>query len=177
MAIKAPLSSKFRTESELASFLNEARHAAALDREGIVPIYDVLVEESGMTIIVMKFVDGRSLARVCRDESLSLDRAVQFLIRIAESVHFAHESGFVHRDLKPANVLIDEEGKPWVADLGLGLCLNGGSGPFDVNGGTPAYMSPEQVRRDIPAIDRRSDILVAWRYARRAGAWPTPLPA
>ncbi len=158
MAIKAPLSSKFRTESELASFLNEARHAAALDREGIVPIYDVLVEESGMTIIVMKFVDGRSLARVCRDESLSLDRAVQFLIRIAESVHFAHESGFVHRDLKPANVLIDEEGKPWVADLGLGLCLNGGSGPFDVNGGTPAYMSPEQVRRDIPAIDRRSDI-------------------
>lgn len=158
VAIKAPLRNRFGTDSDLASFLNEARHAAALDREGIVPIYDVIVDESGRTLIVMKHIRGQSLAEVRRAEAIGLRRAVQLMIKIAEAVHFAHERGFVHRDLKPANILIDENDRPWVTDFGLGLSLTASNSPFESHGGTPQYMSPEQVRLDIPATNHRSDI-------------------
>lgn len=158
VAIKAPLRNRFGTDSDLASFLNEARHAAALDREGIVPIYDVIVEESGQTLIVMKHIHGQTLSELRRKEAIDLRRSVQLMIKIAEAVHYAHEHGFVHRDLKPANILIDEHDRPWVTDFGLGLSLTANNSSLQTHGGTPQYMSPEQVRLDIPAIDRRSDI-------------------
>lgn len=76
---------------------------------------------------------------------------------VSDALHYAHTMGFFHRDIKPANILIDEEGRPYVADFGLALKEDDlGSGPSWA--GTPSYMSPEQARGEGHLVDGRSDI-------------------
>ncbi len=158
VAIKVPSRSAFETEGELSSFLSEARHAASLDHPGIVPIYDVIADDDGRTIIVMKHIRGESLARVMHKGPVERSTAIRWMIQIARAVHFAHERGLVHRDLKPANILIDDNGNAHVTDFGLGLNMQDESSSAMRRGGTPAYMSPEQVCHDTAAIDRRTDV-------------------
>src|SRR6185369_9335823 len=68
-----------------------------------------------------------------------------------------HTRGVVHRDIKPANLLIDLQGRPWVADFGLAL-RDHDCGKEDKLVGTPAYMSPERARGEGHRVDGRSDI-------------------
>jgi serine/threonine protein kinase len=69
--------------------------------------------------------------------------AAELVATVAEALHYAHKKGLVHRDVKPGNILIDGDGKPYLADFGLALREeNIGKGPHYA--GTPAYMSPEQ---------------------------------
>jgi serine/threonine protein kinase len=158
VAIKAPKRSAFGTEGDLENFLTEARHAAALDHPNIVPIYDILGDASGHALIVMKHVPGEPLSARHLHGKMALETIVRQMIVVAKAIHYAHERGFVHRDLKPSNILIDEVGQPHVTDFGLGMNLSDESSKFIRRGGTPAYMSPEQVRHDVLMIDRRSDI-------------------
>ena len=65
----------------------------------------------------------------------------------------------VHRDLKPANILIDDQGRPRVADFGLALRDDDRAMHAGMLVGSPAYMSPEQVRRDAAGLDGRIDVL------------------
>jgi hypothetical protein len=157
VAIKAPRRSAFGSDGDLASFLSEARHAAALDHPGIVPVYDVLADDGGLMLIVMKHVEGTSLASLLHRGALSIEQAVRLVIQASRAVHFAHERGFVHRDLKPANVVIDNQGNAHVLDFGLSLRVHDDSASIR-HGGTAPYMSPEQVRHDVLAIDRRTDV-------------------
>jgi formylglycine-generating enzyme required for sulfatase activity len=157
VAIRAPRRSEIGSDGDVSSFLNEARHAAALDHPGIVPIFDVLADDSGRTLIVMKYIDGTPLTSIQTKGTLELPHAIRILIQVASAVHYAHEHGFVHRDLKPSNILIDRQGKPHVSDLGLGLNLSQRDARLK-RAGTPAYMSPEQVNHDVDKIDHRTDV-------------------
>lgn len=157
VAIKAPRRSEIGSDGDVSSFLNEARHAAALDHPGIVPIFDVLADDSGRTLIVMKYIDGTPLTSIQTKGTLELPHAIRILIQVARAVHYAHEHGFVHRDLKPSNILIDRQGKPHVSDLGLGLNVSQRDAGLK-RAGTPAYMSPEQVKHDVDKIDHRTDV-------------------
>ncbi len=157
VAIKAPRQSELAGHGDVSSFLNEARHAASLDHPGIVPIFDVLADNSGRTLIVMKYIDGKPLSAMINQGGLEVSHAVRIAIQVARTIHYAHERGFIHRDLKPSNVLIDRQGMPHVSDLGLGLRLDQVDAEVR-RGGTPAYMAPEQVKHDPQAIDRRSDV-------------------
>jgi len=139
-------------------FLGEAQAAGRLQHPGIVAIYDVGEDsENHDPYLVLEFVNGESLNRVlAREKKLPLPRALQLAQEIAEALDYAHAQGVVHRDIKPANILLTEEGRAKIADLGIAQ-LN--LAHFTLPGrvlGTPAYMAPEQLSGE--GCDGRSDI-------------------
>lgn len=87
-------------------------------------------------------------------------RTVAALVRkAAEALHHAHEQGVIHRDVKPGNLLVDRDGKVWVADFGLALAADNAS--LSVTGdvvGTLRYLSPEAALGQRDRIDARSDV-------------------
>ena len=84
--------------------------------------------------------------------------AARLILQAAEALHYAHEQGVIHRDIKPSNLLIDENGKLWVADFGLAAIQT--EHTLTVTGdllGTLRYMSPEQASGNSLA-DPRIDV-------------------
>jgi serine/threonine protein kinase len=114
----------------------------------------------------MEYIRGASLERRLRGGPLSLAEALRVAEEIAEALDAAHRRRVVHSDLKPANVMLTEDGHIKVMDFGLARRLPHADGfdatetvlvpKDDLLRGTPAYMSPEQIRGE-PA-DRRSDL-------------------
>jgi predicted Ser/Thr protein kinase len=158
VAIKVLADNYSRDASFRRRFQREAATIAALNHPGIVRVYD-FDEDEGSLFIVMEFVEGRSLRAWLNkygrfNQETSLDLIQQMLSAVAA----AHSHGIVHRDLKPENVLISTQGKTKILDFGVSKLLDDsmhltGTGSMV---GTPAYMSPEQVRGE--AVDARSDI-------------------
>ena len=142
--------------ADAESYLAEAQNVARLDHPGIVPVFDVGRTPEGMCYVVSKYISGGSLVNTM-SERRPFDASALLVAEVAEALHHAHHRGLVHRDIKPANILIDEAGHPLVADFGLALKEEefGKGGTFS---GTPAYMSPEQARREGHVVDARSDI-------------------
>jgi serine/threonine protein kinase/formylglycine-generating enzyme required for sulfatase activity len=158
VAIKVPKRTAFGSDGELENFLTEARHAAALDHPNIVPIYDLMLDESGNVLIVMKYVSGKPLTASSLPRKIALETIVRQMNIVAQAIHYAHERGFVHRDLKPSNILIDENtSTPFVADFGLAIREEDYTRQAGI-AGTPKYMSPEQARGEGHRLDGRSDI-------------------
>jgi serine/threonine protein kinase/formylglycine-generating enzyme required for sulfatase activity len=157
VAIKVPHRDRFASEADAALYLAEAQNLAGLDHAGIVPVYDLGRTDDGRVFVVSKFIAGNDLARRLRQGRLPIAEAVEIIARAAEALHHAHRRGLVHRDVKPANILLDADGHPVVADFGLALRdedFGRGSG----FAGTPAYMSPEQARREGHRVDARTDV-------------------
>jgi len=138
-------------------FLREARTAAKLSHQNIVPIYRA-DESDGVVFIVMAFVDGESLAdRLAARGALPARELVPLLRDVAEALDHAHAHGVVHRDVKPENILIERAtGRAMVTDFGIARVAE--AKPLTATGqvlGTVHYMSPEQVSGEI--VDGRSD--------------------
>ncbi len=141
-------------------FLKEARIAARLKHDHIVPIH--AVDEAGPFVYyAMDYIRGETLAqRILAEGALPVGEVTRILHDVARAVEYAHEQGVVHRDLKPQNILLERaSGRAYVADFGLarvvvdGLLPGGGGGRTL---GTVPYASPEQAA-GLPA-DHRSDI-------------------
>jgi len=134
-------------------FQREARLAASLHHPHIVPIYDSGTWK-GQDYIAMQLLEGQTLAHARLDRRTALT-----CIRdAAPALHFAHEKGIVHRDIKPSNLMLDADGRVFVADFGVArqsVATASMTTPGTVVG-TPAYMSPEQAM-GLPA-DARSDV-------------------
>jgi len=140
-------------------FVVEARAAGRLSHPRIVTIHDVAEDPFTLTpYIVMEYVSGRSLEEVLRTENgaLPLDTALQVTQELAEALDYAHAKGIVHRDVKPSNIIVAADGHPKITDFGIAK-LNALDFPqTGLTLGTPAYMSPEQLRGD--PVDGRSDL-------------------
>jgi eukaryotic-like serine/threonine-protein kinase len=163
---------KFLPESlrhdELAHkrFLREAHAAATLEHPFICNIKEVVRTEEGDDVIVMEYVEGRTLKDVLAEGPLPLKAALQVGVEIAEALEVAHRKGIVHRDLKPANLILTTQGHTKIMDFGLAKRVITEEGKEeDLSSaltregstlGTPAYMSPEQIRAQ--PVDHRSDI-------------------
>lgn len=145
VAIKTILNGQFASPESKARFFAEASAAARLDHSGIVSVYEI-GEVQGQPFFSMKYVSGGSLADHLPRYRTNIRAGVELMAKVCRAVHHAHERGVLHRDLKPANILIDENGSPLVADLGLAKAVDSES-KITRSGavmGTPGYMSPEQ---------------------------------
>ncbi|HTU20897.1 MAG TPA: protein kinase [Gemmataceae bacterium] len=157
VAIKVPHARLVSQASDAEAYLTEARTVANLDHPNIVTVHDAGSTEQFLCFIVSKYIDGSNLKVRLNEARLSLEEAAQLVATVAEALDYAHKQHIVHRDIKPSNILLDKNGKPFVADFGLALREQDiGKGPCYA--GTPAYMSPEQARGEGHRVDGRSDI-------------------
>lgn len=151
---------KVLVEGPAEQLFVEARTMAKFQHPNIVAVHDV-GREGGQVFLAMEHVAGGSLrswieARPPAREVLAMFAA------IADGLHAAHEAGLSHGDFKPDNVVVDEKGRPRVADFGLARFAEGDTLSQDVGAtrtvapaGTPAYMAPEQWGGGV--ADARSD--------------------
>jgi serine/threonine protein kinase len=141
----------------LNRFRREIALASTITHPNVLRVYD-LGQHEDVRFLSMQLVHGENLAAVLRRAGrLPVDGALRIFRPICEGVAAAHAVGVLHRDLKPHNVLVDHEGRVYVSDFGLARSLDGP--PSSLWGravGTPAYMSPEQVRGED--LDARSDV-------------------
>src|SRR5215813_1748339 len=165
----------------LERFRREAQAASSLSHPNICTIYDVgeMNFEAGEGIegrrfIAMEFLDGQTLERRISGKPLPLHETLELGIEIADALSAAHAEGIIHRDIKPANVFVTKRGSAKVLDFGLAKLTAGqadehathlasssqsAAAGITVLGramGTPAYMSPEQVRGE--ELDARADL-------------------
>jgi len=126
-------------------FVTEASLAGKLAHPHIVAIYDAVAEDTA-SYIVMEYVDGSTLERYTRVEQLlPLPRVLEIIYKCARALDYAAREGVIHRDIKPANILLAGEADIKISDFGA--ALNASSDTTQITGiGSPAYMSPEQVR-------------------------------
>jgi tetratricopeptide (TPR) repeat protein len=141
----------------IARFSSELKLARQVVHRNVARMFD-LNEEAGIPYITMEYVRGENLKRLVRKVGrLAPAQALPIAIQICAGLAEAHGLGIVHRDLKPQNVMIDEDGLAKIMDFGLArlLAQDGREGPGS-RSGSPAYISPEQIK-GLPA-DGRADI-------------------
>ena len=144
-------------------FRREARILATLNHPHIAVIHDLIEPSAGTCCLVLEYVAGRTLAECLEDGPMPVRQALSIAEQLAEALTTAHEQGIVHRDLKPSNIKIGPDGNIKVLDFGIAKMVrppeDSATSVTTQQGrvlGTPAYMSPEQVRG--LAIDQRADI-------------------
>ncbi len=137
--------------------VNEASLAGKLVHPHIVQIYDAVIDE-GQSYIVMEYVAGGTLEPFCSsDNLLALPRLVEIIFKCTRALDYAYHLGITHRDIKPANILLAAGGDIKISDFGAALFSSGDQTRTQVSGvGSPAYMSPQQVR-EMP-LNHQTDI-------------------
>ena len=167
---------------QLQRFQTEARAAAWLQHDHIVPVY-AYGSDRGLPFYAMRLIEGRSLSDLIeqwrgggpgpimgrcdpgaieggRARGETIARFVSSLgIQAAEALEHAHGQGVLHRDIKPANLLVDGDGHLWITDFGLARFRDRES--VTRSGdliGTVRYMSPEQALGKHSEIDHRTDV-------------------
>ncbi len=143
-------------------FQNEAQSAARLDHENIARVYYV-GEHEGMNYIVFEFIDGVNVRDlVLHKGPLPLEEALSYIVQVTHALNHAYQRNVVHRDIKPSNILVTQDGRANLVDIGLARLHHLESTADDltqsgVTLGTFDYISPEQAR-DPRSADVRSDI-------------------
>ena len=160
VALKA-LAPKFTGDAARRERLRrEARAAAALTHPGIATVY-ALEEIDGQIFIAGEYVPGETLREELGRGPLGAVRTIETALGVARALAAAHDRGIVHRDLKPENIVRATSGDVKILDFGLARFRDSPASLAHLTDhgvilGTPAYMSPEQIRGT--ATDGRSDL-------------------
>jgi serine/threonine protein kinase len=147
-------------------FQQEAQSAGAMNDPNILAVYDVGVHENA-PFLVSELLEGDTLRGRLRNGALPAWKVVDYSRQMAMGLAAAHSRGITHRDVKPENIFITNDGRVKILDFGLAKVIPTHTSASDdatitvvstpgFTMGTPAYMSPEQVRGED--IDHRSDI-------------------
>lgn len=151
------------TDEARELFYREARFASAMAHPNITSVVDFGEDEKVGMYMVMEFVDGEPLNRVLfREKQLSVKKACEIVLQVAEALHYIHRQNVVHCDIKTENILISEEegeGKRTrmvakLLDFGLARPLVATRASTSLSG-TPHYVAPERIRGEpaSPASD------------------------
>jgi TolB-like protein/Tfp pilus assembly protein PilF len=149
--------------------LREAETAARLSHPNIVTLFDVGRCPEG-PYLVLELLRGRTLAERLAEGAIPVREALRIAVEVARGVAHAHAQGVVHRDLKPANVFLCQDGQVKVLDFGLAHAF----GRRRADGGTPAYMAPEQWA-GAPE-DERTDVFALGVLLHEMLSGETPFP-
>jgi eukaryotic-like serine/threonine-protein kinase len=133
------------SDADVRRFRREARLGASLTHPNLVTIFDTLSGEDGV-LIVMEYVRGRPLSELVGPEGMDPRRLLEILRPVASALDYAHEHGVVHRDVKPANILIAEDRRVKLVDLGTATAghLTQITAENEIVG-TLAYLAPERL--------------------------------
>lgn len=157
LALKVPLFGDDERQKG-ARFRSEAKAAGRLRHPNIVPVFDS-GKIGGRHFIASQYIEGQPLSAVSRSKSTDIAQAAQWVASIARALDYAHKMGIVHRDVKPQNIMLDSAGQPQLMDFGLAKRVNDDAAMTTEGSllGTPAYMSPEQVRGETATVGPLSD--------------------
>ena len=190
--IRRALGSGREQDSEGASrFVEEAQVGSQLDHPGIAPVHELGIDETGELYFTMRLVRGETfravIARARQSSSASdLNSCIEVLLKVCDTVAFAHSKSVIHRDLKPDNIMVGQFGEVYVMDWGLAKAQaeedsadqdrsdstseietvrtkarSNSSALQTVDGtvlGTPYYMSPEQAAGSLDRLGMHSDV-------------------
>lgn len=144
-----------RDDGAAEKFVREARTAARVRHPNIVDVFDFGYLPDGRPYFVMELLDGESLATRVARGPLPLAEVVSIARQLATALAAAHDRGVIHADVTPSNVLVIDTGELHVKLVDFGLAELAGEGMRDENPefvlGTPAYISPEQLRGLAPS--------------------------
>ncbi len=170
VAIKV-LPEEFLEDKKRSEYLHrELKIARELDHPNIVDIYDVMElrrKKDGKTqgFMVMEFIDGENLRQHIETRGLTMTERLRLCEQICAGLNYIHRHRLkdgryhtiVHRDIKPENIIITKSGRVKIVDFGVSVEESAFSFLRSKSrGGTPRYMSPEQIRGK--RVDERSDI-------------------
>jgi serine/threonine protein kinase len=144
-------------DAELSErFRREAIAVAHLDHPNITYVYD-FGEEDGQLYMAMELLQGSDLkVLIERGQLGDLTWRIGVMAQVASGMAFVHARQLVHRDLKPGNIHITPDGRPKIMDFGLVRIGDSNMTRTGMMLGSPAYMSPEELRGE--RADARSDI-------------------
>ena len=156
VALKFLRADALEDDEQKERFLREAQAAASLIHPNVCVIHEI-DESEGSPFIVMELVEGQTVKAKLKERPLKLGEALDIAIQTTQGLQAAHEKNVVHRDIKSANLMVTPQGQVKIMDFGLARLSDRTQLTKEHSRlGTPAYMSPEQVRGE--KVDRRSDI-------------------
>ena len=153
-ALKIISNTVAETDEARELFYREARFASAMAHPNITSVVDFGEDEKVGMFMVMEFVDGEPLNRILfREKRLSVKKACEIVLQVAEALHYIHKQNVVHCDIKTENILIGEEELEAkrtrmvvkLLDFGLARPLTGPRASTSLSG-TPHYVAPERIR-------------------------------
>ena len=173
------------TDEARELFYREARFASAMSHPGITGVVDFGEDEKVGMFMVMEFVDGEPLNRILfREKRLSIRKACEIVLQVAEALHYIHKQNVVHCDIKTENILIseeDHEGKrskmvAKLLDFGLARSLIASRASTSLSG-TPHYVAPERIRGEpaSPASDVYGLGILLYELITGAVPWDGPV--
>ena len=139
------------------AFVTEASLAGKMNHPHIVDIFDAVVEPD-YSYLVMEYVPGVTLeAHAEVDSLLPLGKVVEIVFKCVRALEYAFQHGVIHRDIKPGNIMLSQSGETKVGDFGASFQQRHGQETTQITGvGSPAYMSPEQIRMET--LTQQTDI-------------------
>ena len=161
-----------RSKAYRKLLLSEASLAGKLSHPHIVKIYDAVMDDGEANYMVMEYVEGESLEKLAEvDHLLPLGNISEIIYKCSKALEYAQYQGVIHRDIKPANIMICGDHDIKISDFGSALIES--QQTTQVSGvGSPAYMSPEQIREQ--ALTHQTDIysLAVTMYKLLTGKLP-----
>lgn len=151
------LNSHFKHDEKIVeTFLREAKSLAALNHLNIVTIFDAGIED-GNYYIAMEFIEGRTVRELLKKKGFfRVSTSLALARQVLKALAYAHSKRVIHRDITTNNMMLTETKVVKLMDFGLARVVNQLHSEQSIIGGTPYFMSPEQV--EGAPIDHRTDI-------------------